>query len=139
MEATEILKLHGFRLTPHRIDILCFFMNSKRALSHSDLELAYKGKVDRVSLYRILHSFSEKKILCKLIDSKGALSYVFDLHSINNDSHVHPHYKCKSCNDVMELPELPTSYIEQLKKLNIEEFNILAEGTCEECQKKPKS
>ena len=135
MDATEILKLHSFRSTSHRCEVLNYFMDSKRALTHADLEQLYYGKIDRVSLYRMLHSFSEKKILCKLFDSSGAVSYVFDEHSTNNRSHYHPHYKCKTCNDVVELPELPSSYMEQLKKLNIDELNILAEGICDECQK----
>lgn len=135
MEAREILKLYAFRLTQHRIDVLTYFMGSKTALTHTDLEQIYNGKIDRVSLYRMLHSFSDKKILCKLFDTSGAISYVFDKHSTKDHSHFHPHYKCKTCNDVVELPELPKSYMEQLKKLNIDEFNILAEGTCNECQK----
>jgi Fur family ferric uptake transcriptional regulator len=135
MEASEILKMHSLRMTQHRCEVLAHFMDSKRAISHADLEQVFKGKIDRVSLYRMLHSFSEKKILCKLIDSNGVVSYVFDEHSPNDHSHFHPHYKCKTCNDVVELPQLPESYMNQLKKLNIDELNILAEGTCDECQK----
>jgi hypothetical protein len=36
---------------------------------------------------------------------------------------------------VIELPKLPQEYVDQLKKLNIDELNILAEGTCKECEK----
>ena len=135
MEAYEILNEYFIRATRHRCDVLKYFIDSKRALTHADLEKVFKGKIDRVSLYRMLHSFSEKKVLCKLVDSNGALSYVFDGHLPNEHSHFHPHYKCKTCNDVIELPELPESYMQQLKKLNIDELNILAEGTCDECQK----
>lgn len=136
MEASVILKTNACRVTQHRLDVLNYFMQSKIALTQGDLEDKFENKVDRVSLYRMLHSFSEKKILCKLVDSKGTLSYVFDKHSLDNEDHFHPHYKCKSCNDVIELPELPESYMKQLKKLNIDELNILAEGTCDDCQKK---
>lgn len=134
----DILKQHSLRITPHRCEILEYFMNYRSALKHSDLEKEYKNKIDRVSLYRILHSFSENKILCKIIDSKGTVSYVFDEHSLNDNSHFHPHYKCKTCNDVVELPELPKAYLERLKQLNIEEINILAEGVCNECEKTKK-
>lgn len=138
MEAQQILTMNSFRVTQHRIDVLTYFTESKRALTHTDLEQVFKGKIDRVSLYRMLHSFSEKRLLCKLIDSNGSSSYVFDLHSSNDHKHIHPHYKCKTCNDVIELPELPESYMKQLKKLNIDELNILAEGTCDDCQKTKK-
>lgn len=139
MEAKEILKANSFRVTQHRCAVLNYFMKSKSAYTHADLETIFKDQINRVSLYRMLHSFAEKEILCKLIDSKGVVSYVFDKHSCENDAHYHPHYKCKSCNDVIELPELPKAYMEQLQKLNIEELNILAEGTCEECEKSAKN
>lgn len=134
MEASEILRKHDFRVTQHRSNVLNHFMKSKSALSHADLENTFKDVIDRVSLYRMLHSFADKQILCKIIDSKGVVSYVFDNHNHADDGHYHPHYKCKSCNDVVELPELPKSYMAQLKKLNIDELNILAEGTCENCE-----
>lgn len=135
METKEILKEHSFRITNHRCAVLKHFMNSKSALSHADLENTFKDIIDRVSLYRMLHSLADKQILCKIIDSKGVVRYVFDSHSHADNGHYHPHYKCKSCNDVVELPELPKEYVEQLKKLNIDELNILAEGTCENCKK----
>ncbi len=136
MEAREILTTLSFRITSHRCDVLDYFIKSKSALTHADLERVFKGKIDRVSLYRILQAFSDKNILCKLIDCKGAVSYFFDKHALQENSHVHPHYKCKTCNDVVELPELPKAYLQQLKKMNIEELNILAEGTCKACESK---
>ena len=135
MEAKDILKANSFRITQHRVAVLNHFMKSKSALTQADLENTFKDVIDRVSLYRMLHSFADKQILCKIIDSKGVVSYVFDNHNHADDGHYHPHYKCKSCNDVVELPELPKAYLAQLKKLNIDELNILAEGTCENCEK----
>ncbi|WP_439487969.1 Fur family transcriptional regulator [Algoriphagus sp.] len=138
VEAREILTTHSFRITSHRCDVLEYFIRSKSALTHADLERVFKDKIDRVSLYRILQAFSDKNILCKLIDCKGAVSYFFDKHALKQNSHFHPHYKCKTCNDVVELPELPKAYLEQLKRMNIEELNILAEGNCKACEKKEK-
>jgi len=134
----EILKKNSFRVTQHRCEVLTYFIQSKIALNHRQLELKYRGTINRVSLYRILHSFTEKKILCKLIDSVGSVSYVLDKHSSQNDSHVHPHYKCKTCHDVVELPELPADYRRELEKLNVLQLNMLAEGICQECQKSMK-
>jgi Fur family ferric uptake transcriptional regulator len=138
MDPIDILKANSFRVTQHRCAVLEYFMKSKSALTHSDLEKKFQNEIDRVSLYRILHSFSEKQLLFKLIDSKGVVSYVYDRHNHSDDGHYYPHYKCKSCNDVVELPELPKAYVDQLKKLNIDELNILAEGTCKECEKSAK-
>jgi len=137
-EVKDILKKHSFRVTQHRCDVLTFFMLCKTAITHSDLEQKYRGEIDRVSLYRMLNSFTVKGILCKLIGSNGAVSYVFDKHFDHDKIHVHPHYKCKNCNDVIELPELPDSYMKLLERLKIDEINILAEGICADCEKPEK-
>lgn len=133
MISESILKQHEIRITKHRIDVLSFFIKSARAISHNELEAFYEGKIDRVSIYRILNSFSEAKILCKLVDSKGKISYVFDKHSEDDQGHGHPHFKCNNCEEVTELPELPQSYIEQLSDLKIDHLNLLVEGICKKC------
>jgi Fur family transcriptional regulator, ferric uptake regulator len=136
MDAQTILKQKDFRITSHRCDVLSYLISSKVALTHSDFEKKFKEKIDRVSLYRILNAFTEKHIICKIIDSQGTVSYVFDNHSNCDQSVAHPHYKCKSCNDVVELPALPKAYLDQLKDLKIDAINVLAEGICNECQDK---
>ena len=80
----------------------------------------------------MLSQLTEKNILCKIIDFSGNTSYIFDKNYSEDKTH-HPHYKCKSCNDVLELPELPNEYLEKLKELRIDNFHLLAEGTCKEC------
>lgn len=134
MKAQAILKQHLFRITRHRCDVLEHFIRSKGALTHPDLVQVFKNKIDRVSLYRILRIFSEKQILYKIVDSKGMASYVIDKESREKFKNGHPHYKCKCCNTIIELPKLPEAYLNQLSHLNIDELNILAEGTCKRCE-----
>lgn len=133
MICESILEQHEIRITKHRVDVLSFFIKSARAISHHELEAIYEGKIDRVSIYRILNSFSEAKILCKLVDSKGKTSYVFDKHSEDGQGHGHPHFKCNTCEEVTALPELPKSYMEQLSDLKIDHLNLLVEGICKKC------
>jgi Fur family ferric uptake transcriptional regulator len=133
MTVNEILSSHHFRKTHHRIEVLKLFINSKRSLNHSDIEKQFENKMDRVSIYRILNSFTEARILCKIIDSSGKTSYIFDNHTQHSESQHQPHFKCKTCNDVIDLPELPKQYLDQLQKLNIDSLNLLAEGTCDTC------
>lgn len=136
----EILLKHHFRITSHRVELLKYFMASSRAITHQELEAHFDGKMDRVSIYRILNSFNEGKLLHKLIDSKGKISYVFDKHSIDNKGNSNnnpPHFKCISCDDVVELPNLPKSYLDKLSTdHNVEFINLIAEGTCNKCKTK---
>lgn len=134
MKAKAILKQHSFRITQHRCDVLNCFIHAESALSQNDLSRIFGNIINRVSLYRILRSFTEKQIIYKIVDSKGMVSYVLE-HNQNEDVRsVHPHYKCKSCNTIIELPQLPEAYLHQLSHLNIDELNILAEGICKECE-----
>ena len=137
MDSTDNLYSNDFRVTPHRKVLLEFFMTSNRAFSHRELEIHFEGKIDRVSIYRILNSFIDAQILSKISDSTGKNRFVFDYHkdqSKNNNTHLH--FKCKACNDVIELPQLPEQYLDQLKNLNIDRLNLLAEGTCNNCENK---
>lgn len=136
MEASQILRKSQLRVTPHRCTILNYFIQCDRAFTPSDLETVFKDEIDRVSIYRNLNSLSTFNILCKLVDSRSITSYVFDKHSGCGDTKNHPQFICKSCHTVIELPELPQTYIQHLTSLKIDGFNILAEGKCKECVKK---
>jgi Fe2+ or Zn2+ uptake regulation protein len=46
MNPRNILKENNFRVTSHRCDVLNYFINSKNALSHADLENVFKNKLD---------------------------------------------------------------------------------------------
>ncbi|MDO6803073.1 transcriptional repressor [Wenyingzhuangia sp. 1_MG-2023] len=128
----EVLKQHSLRVTSHRCELLDCFRQSDKALTFAHLEKKIKNKIDRVSLYRMLYSFSEKNILYKIIDSKKEINYIFN-HHLKKYTH-HSYFKCKLCNNIIRLP---LEYINSLKQyINVEELNILAEGTCNVCTKK---
>jgi Fur family transcriptional regulator, ferric uptake regulator len=132
MNCEEVLKQHQLRITKQRIEVLRYYMNSTRAISHNELESHFDGTIDRVSIYRILHAFTKANILCKIVDSIGKTSYVTE-----NIKHSNSHFKCNSCNSVIELPELPESYLTKLPELNIQHLQLLAEGTCKNCSDIP--
>ncbi len=135
MEIIEILKKNSLRVTNHRLAVLKHISQTTSALSHSDLESNFKGEIDRVSLYRIINAFVKMKLIKKIIDAEGQKNYIFnEKHHQKEDVTVQPHYKCKTCNDVIELPELPEAYLEKIKGLNIDHINVLAEGVCDACK-----
>ncbi len=134
MNAREILKTHQFRVTLHRINVLGYFIQSTRICTQQEVEAAFNGEIHRVSIYRILKSFTDAQILCKIIDSNGKISYLLNDYQGNEHGSSQPHFKCKNCNEVTELPELPKSYIDQLTQMNIDKINILAVGTCKHCE-----
>lgn len=130
-EAAQVLQAKGIRSTTIRTDVLHLLMQSSRAYTHADVERAFGNALDRVSLYRCLLTLTEAGIIQKLIDSKGHCSYFYAPPS---NVAVQPHFKCSHCETVLSLPELPEAYLNAMYKYKIDTIQLLAEGTCDDCQ-----
>lgn len=130
--AINILKEKGLKVTENRIDILTVFLAEPKSFSLLDLEILYGKKHDRSSIYRFLQTCTEYFIIEKFIDKNGVALYVYNESTeINSNAH----YQCKDCKTVVNLPELPTEYLQLLGANSIESSQVLLEGTCEKCQK----
>lgn len=132
----KILRQHEMRITETRKKILKKFLSLNRALAHIDLESFFKGSLDRVTIYRTLHTFEEKGVIHKVLDTNGVLKYALcDPESCDADKHEdhHMHFKCRVCgvtnclNDT-EIPELSMP-----KGYQREKTHILLEGVCSNC------
>jgi Fur family transcriptional regulator, ferric uptake regulator len=134
LTSKDILSEKKLRITNARIKILDYFKDSHKAFSHTDLEKVFGQDMDRVSIYRILHAFEEKEILCKIIDSNASVLYSFSGHQHNHDSH--PHFKCNECDNIQHLPALPQQYLEKLNKHKVTNLQLTVEGTCDQCLNK---
>lgn len=130
----EILKNHKLRITDCRIDVMNQFLNSKSALSQSDLEGEF-DQYDRVTLYRTLNSFLESGIIHKIPNNQGTATYglCHDTCEPHNHHHNHIHFKCNNCGQIecfddREVPmvSIPTGY-------QIESVNLIVDGTCANC------
>ena len=130
----DYLVSKNLRITESRIKILDYFLSSKKAFSHADLERVFSSEMDRVSIYRILHAFEEKELICKIIDSNANVLYSFA--GAGKSHHDHPHFKCNECDQVQHLPEIPKQYFDQFKNHKITHLQLTVEGTCEKCLNK---
>jgi Fur family ferric uptake transcriptional regulator len=132
MEAIKVLNQHKLRITKARLEVLSFLMEEQKAFSHAELETRFCKSVNRVSIYRILHVFSQHKILCKFVDAQARMLYVFS-GSNNCQLADHPHFICNQCDRVIHLPQLPDSYTSFLKEHHVDQLHFLAEGVCKSC------
>jgi Fur family ferric uptake transcriptional regulator len=133
-EATAILKENGLKITQNRLDVLAVFLGSEKAFSLLDLEKILYKKHDRSSIFRSLQTYSEKGILEKFCNASGTAIYTLNHHKPDCDGKSH--FKCKDCDNVVSLPNLPEEYLQVLGKNKMETMNLLIEGTCENCQNK---
>ncbi|WP_281638083.1 Fur family transcriptional regulator [Flavobacterium marginilacus] len=133
-EAIAILKENELKITQNRLDVLAIFLGSEKAFSLLDLEKILDEKHDRSSIFRSLQTYTEKGILEKFCNASGTSIYVFNHHK--PDCNGKSHFKCKDCDNVVSLPNLPIEYLQLLGKNKMETMNLLIEGTCENCQNK---
>jgi|AntDeeMinimDraft_5_1070356.scaffolds.fasta_scaffold29917_2 Fe2+ or Zn2+ uptake regulation protein len=129
--ARKILTENQLKITQNRVNLLALFLTDSKAYSLLNLEIIFGEKHDRSSIFRCLQTYTKHKIVEKFVDASGVAVYV--LHC-KNAINTHSHFKCKDCENVQQLPELPVEYLALLGKNKIETTNLLIEGKCEKCQ-----
>ncbi len=134
LSTKELLIAKGLRPTPNRQVVLNCFTQSGQGLSHTDLVRQVGSAMDRVSVYRCLQDLEEAGLLHGLKDGKGIRIYLRPTEP--EVSHVHPHFKCKKCQQISCLPELPASYLQCVNACEIDTIQFFIEGTCQHCRQK---
>ncbi len=135
VQVSEILAKYDLRRTAVRIQVLSYFLKSKSALSHGQLEKALED-TDRVTLYRTLKTFEETGIIHKAIDGTDVARYALCGGECEHDHHDddHAHFHCKSCDETVCLDHvivpkvnLPVGYVQ-------DSAHMIINGICEKCK-----
>jgi len=132
----ELLADHGIDTTLHRSTVLDVFIRDNRSRTPQDIleEVRKKKDIDKVTLYRILDLFVEKRIIRRITTFSGPMQYeiLCEKHRPN-----HPHFVCRRCGQMECLDDMDlTGFKNQLKgkrKLKIEDIDLKLEGVCPEC------
>jgi Fur family ferric uptake transcriptional regulator len=133
----KVLREHGLKATPQRIDVLKVFMERSKVMNWEILN-KYLGKdFDRVTLYRTLQSFEERGLIHKIPD-KDMPGYALCQHDTVNHSHEdnHVHFKCTNCALIVCLEDIEIPVVKVPRKFKPEKYNFLIEGICEDCSPK---
>jgi Fur family ferric uptake transcriptional regulator len=113
--------------------ILSLLEASSSALSQDILEKRIKGKMDRVTIYRVLNRFCEDGIVHKFVTDEGKYYYALCKGcKKDHHSHEHIHFRCLNCSKVECLPttlrpRLPDGYQPMVS-------NYCISGYCHECR-----
>lgn len=134
----ELLLSHGIEPTEHREAVLNIFTKAQKTLTAKYVldKLHDKSGVDKVTIYRILDLFVQKKILKSVVASQGTMAYeIFCLEH----RPVHPHFICRECGDIQCLEEISMKdlkfKIKPDRKIKGEEIEIRLQGLCAACNK----
>lgn len=132
----DLLRSHGLKKTPIRMEMLELFMENDFALSASDLMGKMNTNQDRVTIYRALTSFEENGILHKASEDGQGAKYALCSHSCPDESHAekHAHFVCDECHHTYCLDEVAVPEIEISKGFSVNRVNYTMSGICKECK-----
>lgn len=132
----ETLRQAGLSQTNQRMAVLRVMMEANGPLSASEILNRTQAvqQINRVTVYRILSSFSKHRIIRELPTDQGMNLY--EIACRHNP--IHPHFYCKSCRTVSCLPPLIISWAINWFRgpdtFRIEEVLIHLNGVCRKCQ-----
>lgn len=140
MNSSELLKKHDLRLTKPRMAVLAMFQEkSGTAVSIKELMASFSEEIDKVTLYRTLHTFEDSQLIHRIFDDSGMEKYALCVGTCETDdhhahhNHAHVHFKCDRCEQTeciadAELPkiELPMGYLPK-------STNFVVIGICARC------
>lgn len=132
-KAEGMLRGTATRVTRGRIAVLATLLESKRALTHHEVEtkLDRLHNIDRVTVYRVLEWLTDNGLAHRL--SGDDRVWRFTVARGDHDGE-HPHFKCTSCGEMIclgngiALPRIavPTGY-------KGESVEITVKGHCPGC------
>ncbi len=128
----EILRSHNLKVTRSRIEVLKILQSSHKPLSHSEImeKLDRSHSWDRVTIYRTLGEFIEKKIV-KPVLSLDRATY-FELLDSQSE---HAHISCLECGKMECLEQDEYKFIlEKSRGFEVRSTEILIKGICKECK-----
>ncbi|MDE7407863.1 MAG: transcriptional repressor [Muribaculaceae bacterium] len=132
----EILTKKGVRCTPNRLLVLQAIINSRSAVSLTELD-ELLPTIDRSSIFRTLVTLVEHDILHSLEDGEGIMRYEACSNPDDcsmNDMHIH--FYCRKCHRTFCFPteKIPTAVYPD--GFHVDSVNYMAKGLCPECSHK---
>jgi len=130
-----LLSQHELKVTSARLLVLQIISAANSAVSQPKIETQVNGKVDRVTLYRILSAFEQKGILHKVIDLNGTANYALCSSKCTSHTHhdEHLHFNCTNCLKVYCMNDFSLPPVQLPNGFTAGSFNLSITGLCKEC------
>lgn len=129
-------KLNQYNIKPTavRINVLTKLVNAKTALSAKELENQLE-LVDKVTLYRTLKTFEDKKIIHSIQDGTNELKYAVCAEGCEcapQEQHVHFH--CEKCDETYCFTESIVPPTNMPFGYTAKSVTMVYQGICTNCQ-----
>jgi Fur family transcriptional regulator, ferric uptake regulator len=123
------------RPTAMRGLVLKVLSDQTTAISLSDLEQKF-DKADKVTLYRTLKTFEEKKLIHSIDDGTGSMKYALCKETCQcNPEDLHIHFLCSICGKTYCLDNISVPVVQLPAGFSIESMNMVVKGKCSNCTK----
>jgi len=132
----HILKRNQLSVTESRKSILKLFLKSNGALAHADIERETGDQLDRVTVYRTLHSFLEKGIIHIIPTADNSTRYALCKNDCKEGDHHdnHVHFVCSECEQTICLEGVTVPEIVLPRGFRPTEMQVVVTGICKGCQ-----
>lgn len=133
-QVQTILTSSGMRVTANRTAILKLFIAGHKSFNLSGLNNLLSHTIHRVSVYRTLSDLVDAGILNRFTDTEGTIQYHYRVKGNVKVAGSSPRFRCKDCDKVTSLPQLPQTYYEKIMDEGyIHHSSLIFEGICREC------
>lgn len=133
--AEQLIRQTGARTTAMRVRVLECLLAQRVAVTHQQVEhdLAKRGPVDRVTVYRALEWLIDQGLAHKVLGDDRA--WHFRANGEEESHHQHAHFRCNRCDEMIclksascapILPALPAGY----RGMEVE---LTIKGLCARC------
>lgn len=132
----ETLREAGLSQTSQRMAVLKVIIMADGPLSASEIlnRTDSEQKINKVTVYRILSSFTKHRIIRELPTDQGMNLY--EMACRHNP--IHPHFYCKTCRTMSCLPPLTLSqamdWLAAPNDFRIDDVHVNLNGMCRKCQ-----
>jgi Fur family ferric uptake transcriptional regulator len=132
--ADDNLIKRNIKPTAIRELVFDILVEQKTAISLSDLEQKFH-KSDKVTLYRTLKTFEDKKLIHSIDDGTGAVKYALCKESCQcHPEDLHVHFFCLKCQHTICLNDIPVPFVSLPVDFSLETINMVVKGVCANCR-----
>lgn len=134
--AAGTLRDAGLSQTTRRMAVLRVIIEADGPLSALEIlnQTDSRQKINKVTVYRILSSLKEHRIIRELPTDQG--TNLYEMSCRHNP--IHPHFYCRTCRIMSCLPPLTLSQALDLfagpNTFRIDDVHVHVSGVCSQCQ-----
>ena len=131
--AEKLLKQHGLSSTAIRLEVLGILLSHDTPVSTRDLEMQLSKPFDRVTLYRTLRVFAERKLVHRIQVSENCVAYKAPYGFEEGKAAEHLHFHCTHCDQVFCMPQIPIQEVSLPAGFQKSKSQLVVDGLCIKC------